>query len=247
MKKNIIRNILFLRHNLKVGDLIWAKRYNSEEEKKKIREGHQESPHVVIKKTFTKIYVLTCTSNPHAETDWKFKYYPLNRITYNLNKNTYVYLEQLNKLTKNQFIKKLDHLNTYDLTNIKKYLSIEKTTNILKSKDLKYTFDVGDVILYKKQRYYIYEVNKKEYLTYHINKKINNQNKILLNNSYYTFDFVNQLKIPKKAKIKLKDTFNTGEIEFIRRYKIENTNKIKANNKKEIKIGSLILYKNKFF
>ena len=34
---------------LNVGDIIWARRYKTEEEKNKIKIGHQESPYVVIK------------------------------------------------------------------------------------------------------------------------------------------------------------------------------------------------------
>lgn len=34
--------------DLKAGDLVWAKRYNTEEEMLEIEEGHREGPYIVI-------------------------------------------------------------------------------------------------------------------------------------------------------------------------------------------------------
>ena len=230
---------------LKVGDIIWSKRYSNLKEKNKYKIGHQESPHVIIKKTLTKIYVLTCTSNPHTEINWKFKLYPLNKLTYNLNKNTYVYTGKIERLKSDQFIKKIGHLNKYDLNCLKKYLTIVNKNKILKKKDLKFTYDVGDVISYKENKYYIYDINNKYYLTCNIGKKINKNNRLLVNNTYYTFHFNNLTKIPKHTLIKLEDTFNTGEIEIIKKQQLKNNHN--NNVKNEITEGTLVLFKNKFF
>ena len=69
---------------LKVDDIIWAKRYQSDEEKIKLDIGHQESPFVVIKKDKKKVYALQCTSNPHGKEYYRLLYYPLGRLRYNL-------------------------------------------------------------------------------------------------------------------------------------------------------------------
>ena len=127
---------------------------------------------------------------------------------------------------------------------MKKYLTIVNKNKILKKKDLKFTYDVGDVISYKENKYYIYDINNKYYLTCNIGKKINKNNRLLVNNTYYTFHFNNLTKIPKHTLIKLEDTFNTGEIEIIKKQQIKDNNN---NVKNEITEGALVLYKNKFF
>ena len=80
------KSLLFL----KVGDIVWARRYRNEKEKNKIDKGHREGPCVVIKKDSNKVYVLNCTSNPHLEVKWKLIFYPLSKLEYNLNKSTYI-------------------------------------------------------------------------------------------------------------------------------------------------------------
>lgn len=70
---------------LKVGDIVWAKRYGTDEDKK----GHQESPFVIIKKTRQGVYGLQGTSNPHQEVKWKMPYYQLGRLEYGMDKNCY--------------------------------------------------------------------------------------------------------------------------------------------------------------
>ena len=239
MKENKIKNIVFLKCHLKVGDLVWIKKYNNEKKYK----NKQENIYVVIKKTLTKIYVLTCISTPPTEINWKFKYYPLNKIIYNLDKTIYIYTEKIDNLPKDRWIKKIGCINEIDFVTIKKFLTIINPSKILKKRNLKFNYGIGDVIFSQKQQYYIYEVTKKYYLTFSVNKKIKSNNKIFVNNSYYTFNFNNKVKIPKKAKIKLKDTFNTGEIELITNHQIEINKKINQEKHKNFLPMSIITHK----
>ena len=75
---------------LNVGDIIWAKRYKNDEEKSRIKMGHQESPYVIIKKSKGKVYALQFTSNPHWEIQWKMAYYPLGKLNYEMKKNSFI-------------------------------------------------------------------------------------------------------------------------------------------------------------
>ena len=56
-----LKKIIEIKNNdlsfFNVGDIIWAKRYLTLVEKKKIKKGHQESPYVIIKKQVKKYMV----------------------------------------------------------------------------------------------------------------------------------------------------------------------------------------------
>jgi len=109
---------------LNVGDIIWARRYKNEEEKNRIKIGHQESPFVVIKKNRKKVYGLQCTSNPHQEIQWKMIYYPLGRFNYNMQKNSYINCIKEYELKEIQFVETIGYLSEYDLNQLKKQLYI---------------------------------------------------------------------------------------------------------------------------
>ena len=117
-----IKNYIIVKNNdlsfLKVGDIVWAKRYNTEEEKEKIDKGHQESPFIIIKQTKDKTYALQCTSNPHTNIKWKNLFYPLNRLTYNFEKNSYINISFIYELTDIKYVKKLGTLTDYDLNKV---------------------------------------------------------------------------------------------------------------------------------
>jgi len=129
----LIKKIIQVKNNdlsfLNVGDIIWAKRYHSVEEQNKIKKGHQESPYVVIKKARNKVYAMPCTSNPHQEVKWKMLYYPLGKLNYNMNKNTYVNCIVVNELKKVQFVEVIGHLKDNDLNQLKKCMYIISKSN----------------------------------------------------------------------------------------------------------------------
>jgi len=59
-----LKQLFFHSHlsNLKVGDIILARRYHNDQERDNIEEGHRESPFIIIKKTLFKVYGLECSS-----------------------------------------------------------------------------------------------------------------------------------------------------------------------------------------
>ncbi len=237
---------------LKVGDIIWARRYKNDKEKQGIKYGHQESPYVIIKKEKNKVLALQCTSNPHQEIEWKMPYYPLGRLNYELSKNTFINCLKVYELKEIQFVETIGHLCDYDLNQLKKQLYILINSNFkmkpnIKYKDLKYKIGVGDVIVYNNYKYYIYLIDEK-YLYLHRMRKYSKRNdNILINNNYYSFIFNKIEKIKIKDEYDLVDTFNTGEIELIKEFK----EKYLANSKNECKaalcIGTLINYKERMY
>lgn len=53
--------------SLKVGDIVWARRYANEEEKNKIESGHLVSPFIIIKK-LRKNYMVHFVLQKHIKT-----------------------------------------------------------------------------------------------------------------------------------------------------------------------------------
>ena len=237
---------------LKDGDIIWAKRYQSDEEKNKLEVGHQESPFVIIKKDKKKVYALQCTSNPHGKEYYRLLYYPLGRLRYNLDKNTYINCISVYELKKIQYVENLGHLSNYDLNQLKKQLYIVKNKNIskkliLEDKYLDFKIGIGDIIVQDNKKYYIYSADKKYFYTYKLRKQIKKNFSFLINNNCYSFVFDRTDKISLKSEYYLDETFNSGEIEIINMYKEKFLRKVKSLNENILKIGSLIEYKEKLY
>ncbi len=253
MLREFIRKLIEVRGNdlsfLNVGDIIWAKRYKTEEEKNKIKKGHQESPYVIIKKENGKVYALECTSNPHEEVEWKMAYYPIGRFNYNMSKNTYINCTKTYRLQEIQFVEIIGHLKENDLNSVKKQLYIllnsrYKIKPYIEKKYLDYKISVGDVIEQNDIRYYIHSLNKRYLYCYPLKKVINKHNSILINNTYYNFDFTHEEKIKIKSQYDLVDTFNSGEIVIINKFK----EKLEQNKEsKSLRIGALIDYNAKMY
>lgn len=250
----LVKRIIEVKNNdlsfLKVGDIIWAKRYKNEVEKQKIKYGHQESPYVIIKKEDNRVFALQCTSNPHQEAKWKMLYYPLGRLNYNIQKNTYINCIKVFELTEIQFVETIGHLSSYDLNQLKKQLFIiinsnSKTKPNIEKKYLNYKVGVGDVIIYNKIKYYIYAIDKWYLYLYQLSNNVK-KNNILIGNTYYSFIFNKEEKIRRKNDLLLVDTFNTGEIELIKKYKEKILLK---NNESEQKlcVGTLMVYKERMY
>ena len=237
---------------LNVGDIIWAKRYKNDEEKSRIKMGHQESPYVVIKKSKGKVYALQCTSNPHWEIQWKMAYYPLGKLNYEMKKNSFINCMVVYELKEIQFVEMIGHLNDVDLNQLKKQLYILKNSDFkvkpdIEEKYLDFKIGIGDVILYNGNKYYIDSIKGRSYEVYRLKKHQKLSDRLLICNTYYSFIFRNIEKIKIRSKYDLVDTFNTGEIEIINKYKEKNLKLLEKRMPNSLRVGSLIDYKNRMF
>ena len=237
---------------LNVGDIIWAKRYKNDEEKSRIKMGHQESPYVIIKKSKGKVYALQCTSNPHWEIQWKMAYYPLGKLNYEMKKNSFINCMVVYELKEIQFVEMIGHLNDVDLNQLKKQLYILKNSDFkvkpdIEEKYLDFKIGIGDVILYNGNKYYIDSIKGRSYEVYRLKKHPKVSDRLLIGNTYYSFIFRNIEKIKIRSKYDLVDTFNTGEIEIINKYKEKNLKLLEKRMPNSLRVGSLIDYKNRMF
>ena len=245
------RKIVEVKNNdlsfLNVGDIIWARRYKTPEEKNKIKMGHQESPYVIIKKNRNQVYALQCTSNPHPEIKWKMIYYPIGRFNYEMQKNSYINCLKEYELMEIQFVEIIGHLSEYDLNQLKKQLYILINSNYrnkpkIEKKYLDYKISIGDIIIQNDTKYYIYSIDEKYLYVYRLRKHIKKNMNILINNMYYSFIFDRPEKIRLKSNYDLVDTFNTGEIEIINKYREKSLKKYTENKNKLLVVGSIIDY-----
>ena len=235
--------------NISVGDIIWAKRYSDETEKKNIKKGHEESPFVVIKKTKYRIYALMCTTNPHTNVKWNKLFYMLNRIIYNFKKNCYVNTGYVYIIDKNKYIRTIGHLNNEDQNNLNKYLYIVKNSALgnrlnINLRGINFNISKGDIIIFDDKKYLIYDMNNGKYKCYSLNKKKPQRNVILINNTYYAIGTYKE-EISTRRKVQLLDTLNDSELEMV----LSALDKRKQNKDiiDTIGVGSLVDYKNNYY
>ena len=234
---------------LKVGDIIWARRYRTDEQKEKIEKGHQESPYVVIKKKSGNVYGLLCTSNPHGEVKWKMLYYPLGRLNYDMKKSSFIYCAKVYRLEPSQIIGIIGHLSKYDFNQLKKQLYILINSNYrtkpkIERKYLDFKVGLGDVLLKNKEKYYIYAFDSRYFYVNKLRKNPKTNEGILINNTYYSFIFAEHEVIRRNSIYDIVDTFNSGEIEIIKNYRIKYYEELKKMKESNIlKIGAIIEYK----
>lgn len=247
MFKKLIK-FLFGKSNLSflnVGDIIWGKRYQTEEEKEQIEVGHREGPFVVIKKTRRKVYVLFCGGNKLKPIDTlRIK---LSKDIYNFKKDSYVYVRNLILFTDNDYIKTIGKLTENDKNNIyKRIYLINKYKKIIdiSKKELQFNFTIGDIIRYKHDLYYIKSEEDNKFLLLPLNKS-NKTNAFKINGIGYGFNFNGYKLIDKSKSIKLIDFTEEVIQNNISLYE-KKILKEKVNDK-VLNRGKVIYYQNNYY
>ena len=245
---NTIKDFFYNSHldSLNIKDIILAKRYSTEEDKEKIEEGHQVGPYIVIYKKRKKVYGLECTSSDATSPPLLILKYK-RKNDYSLDKDGYILMNKIVLLNNSRYINKIGSIDDDDLERIYKYIYlIKKRYELYKGlskRKLQFSFNVGDIILYKKKEYYINKIDNDYYYTYpvHISKKGNIV--LRINNISYFFNFIKEIKIKKKNRIKLLNIANEDMINNINQY---------INSERNINInkpcrGYLINYNNHYY
>ena len=236
---------------LNEADIIWAKRYNTEEEKLKIEKGHRESPYIVIYKKRKKVYALECVSNKTIKSASLLKLQFHRSRLNNLTKDGYIYVGKLDLLNKDRFISKVGVLDTKDLNRIYKsiYL-INKRYKHLKVKyfpkrKIKYYLDIGDIVLYNNNNYYIYDIDESFYYVFIAMKTQKGKYLIKINDISYSFNFANKKKIPIQENMELLNISDEMIISNIS--KLMDMDNKKKKERKELSPGKLINFNNNFY
>lgn len=239
-------------YSSEIGDIIWCRRYKTEEEKTKTKVGHREGPFIVIYKEKKCTYGLFCTSKK-INAKWHHRYMELDKNDYYFDRNCYIHTTFNETITKEQYKHKIGKLNPEDLNTLLKKLYIIThsncdTSNLTINKDnLKFTYTKGDIIIYENKLYYIENISHNYFITFNITrtKDTSEKNHIFINNNWYHFNFNKLEKIALSKKVQLLDFADITKIISIEtKY---NKHLTASNPDNIIKRGSLIQANNNLY
>lgn len=224
-----------------VGDIIWAKRYYTEEEKNNIPEGHREGPFIVIAKTKEGIYATQGTS---TDLELKYDYFEINKEDYNLYKDTHFRLKYFKLMDNKEIIRLLGHLNKNDeerlFKQLKKIYGI--IVNEIGAKEFALPLQIGDIIIYKDRQFIIIDINEELTILDINNIKLKGKLDIQKINN---LDYSKVLKINKNSDIKFRGSVSD---KVLNRILINKNNYFKyLEDLKTIQRGSVIETKNKYY
>ena len=185
---------------LKLGDIIWAKRYNKESTMLQIPKGHRKGPYIVIEKHDNKLKCLYGTSTLFKDEISNLEILELTDQKYPLANITYIYITKNCNIYKDKFVKKIGHLNIEDeKTLLKKIEIIQKTivNTQIKFNIPELSLEPGDII---KTNHLIISEDEKYYYCI----KMESDNKMLdfyinVNNKKYYLNFFSIIKLKKDS------------------------------------------------
>lgn len=141
--------------SLKFGDLIIAKRYNTELQKQKIEPGHEVGPYVVLGRS-EKGNLLCFKASSVCPKDYigKNSVFALKIIDPTfmniINKDTYVRTTRVVEVSRDRFLIKVYSFNEFLLKKLKKRIALNRELDIIKNADRVKKYDVqieaGDII-----------------------------------------------------------------------------------------------------
>lgn len=235
--------------SLKVGDVIWAKRYITEEERLKIPEGHREGPYVVVGKVFDKLNCLYCSGIEFKKVDLDYYNLKIDNSNYSMEKITYVHITNNVLITKDRFISKFTTLTDED----KKYLY--KKMGIVADKGMywntkidipKIPLETGDIFCNGKDFYLIVSETDEKFLCMKLLKKDHGFNNfIMLNQEKYYLNFSNLKHYSRQINFKRYSFVDNQYLKYVLvllQQKLENTKRMC-----EISEGSLIRINETFY
>ena len=230
---------------LELGDITWAKRYKTEEEKSKIKEGHEIGPYIIIKKDNNKIYGIYCSSNSIITNPIIKR--KLNKLDYTKNKDNYIWINNIDEITEDTFLNKIGKIDdqTLDLINKYIYIGIKHNYEIKNYtlEEVNFNYSIGDIIIYKNNKYYIHKIDNNNFYCYKLNKN-NIQKNITIYKKNYSLDFNNVL-IPIDSKISLYEVIDIDTQKKINKLKVKTQEEEKYKN--NLESGNLIEYNNKLY
>lgn len=180
---------------LKIGDIIWAKRYKTEEEMLEIQKGHRTGPFVVVGKDEKGIQCLYGTGTPPKSAAFNYRTLELKDLSYALDKLSYVHVAIAYHITEDMFIKRLGNLTSSDKKALLKKVEIVSREGLYIDLDIKIPplpLETGDIINSWKDPYLIIGETESKYECINMSEASNGTNFfIVLDGIRYYFDFDN--------------------------------------------------------
>ncbi len=241
---NFIKKILKLKSKeknklniktLKVGDIIWAKRYTNEEDKNLIEKGHQIGPFIVLKTTDEDVLCSVGTSTIPKE-EYNNIYININND--NLYKTTYFRLKDFVSIDDNTFIRKIASITDSELNKLLSKIKYVNKKSIVE--DLNFQLQVGDIIDYKNIYYIILDKEDNNIFCLPIKKRYNKGSV----DSFKNVNFSSIIKL-NTSNISYVDTIS--DMVLINLLKGQNQYLTNLNNKTITQRGSVVNYDDKYY
>ena len=221
---------------LKVGDIIWAKRYADEEEKNLIEKGHQMGPFIVLK-TMDDNVLCSAGKSTLPKEEYSNMYININNS--NLYKKTYFKLKDFVSINDNTFIRKIGSITDNELNKLFskiKYLNKRSIVN-----DLNFPLQVGDIINYKNIYYIILDKEDSNIFCLPIKKKYNKESV----SSFKDVNFSSIIKLNTLSNINYVSTISDGIL--INLLKRQNQYLKSINNRTIAQRGSVVKYNDEYY
>lgn len=237
-----------LYNQIKVGDIIWAKRYQNEIEKESIPEGHREGPFIVLKKENGKLISIKGTSVVPNEEYIDMDFY-LNNDGYNLDKETYFKLNKLYFINEYSFISHMDKLKEKDKNKL--FLHIKSSKKVYyvgkwETIDFNFPIQVGDIVNYDHQSFIVLDNNDKNIICVPLKNHLDYKNNTNLEvTNFINIDFSKSISLEINSDIKYVNTVNNKCLQNILTLFQKYINNCK--NMQTTQRGSIIFKDNKYY
>lgn len=164
------------------GDVIYALMPFSKKYLKKIPEGHRSRPYLIVKKNKHELIAYQCSSKLHNSFKI-YEYYSYKQIVYESNKDSYFYLKNTYQIPIQNIHKVFHPIIDKDKKAIQRRLLISEMNGNrdLIFFDIEVQNEIGDIVLFNKKRYLVYQKDSSYLYTYLVSyKSVNKENEVSL-------------------------------------------------------------------
>ncbi len=240
-----LKNTIKIRKNIKEGDIIWVKRYQTEKEQAKIPEEHQEGPYVILKIGIFKIYALYGTTS-YKDFSKQSIYFEISKDKYDIDKNTYVLAKYIKIFKTSQFIRYIDKLDYLDFNYLKKLVYLNQRKNKTNKPKIKYEITKGDIVYYQDKYYYIYNKDDNYYFLMKVSKTNRDKDRVIMvGTTKYVFNYLDTIKVSINEKLILNNSLNSKKQMLFDIFKGEYEDEKKLAG--SIRRGDIVRYSNKYY
>ena len=216
---------------LLIGDIVWANRYESDEEREQILKGHEIGPYIII--GFEKDEPI----GVYATSRNKKEFLLLGKIIGE--KNTYINVSKIKKITEENYRGKVPcTLSNDNLLKIKKKIYGEGNSDYFSTEDISY--GVGDILKNKHGYYFIIDILEGKY----IYSKIDSYSYYLNQIDFGRYQFN---LISSALKGRYVNTISSEQLKIIKAQYKEYLTLEKAKMINRLDIGYVVLYRNSYY
>ncbi len=203
--------------SLKEGDIVWANRYKTEREKKRIPEGHRDGPFIVMRRTPKRVFAIMVTGS-HVARSESMKFHVSNE---SFTKESYVVLPGVWSIGRRNFVKKIGEMSCEGMKRIERFLYLYSKKHpeikLLHCRVPKNSHKMEGDILKKGSRYFYVSRVEDELLWCHeIYKTDKSPKAIAINSSKYSFNLSGFCKFSNSEALRLVNVAPERVIENVR-------------------------------